>query len=153
MLSVSFSQKCPAPLGVVFEYLDDYRNVADYWDGMVSYGPTGDRDRGVGAIFEGEMKLGPTPMRSRLETVAREQDTLFEYRSVGGIKTSISYRLAAVDEHSTTVDFRLEFELPGGVAGRAVERTVEPLVRASAKKTAENLAREVSAYYAARPSR
>ena len=45
----------------------------------------------------------------------------------------------------TRVDARIEFVLPGGPAGRAVEKAVKPVMGLAIRHTAETLVRNVEA--------
>jgi carbon monoxide dehydrogenase subunit G len=149
MTEVHFVATCDAPLEVTFEYLDDYRNVTDYWHGMSSYTPVGDLARGLGSVYEAVSKVGPSTLKSTIKTVHWEKNVRVAYKSISGMDSSTTFDFAAVDASHSTVDFRIEFHLPGGIAGRALEKTLEPFVSAAAKNTAQNISRKVAAYYAA----
>lgn len=146
---ISHSEICAAPLEVTFAYLDDYRNVLDYWHGMTSYQPVGEPHQGIGSVFEAVSKVGPSTVKSTVKTVHWEKDTRVSYKSIAGMDTATTFTFAAVDATHSRVEFSIEFHLPGGIAGRAMEKTLEPFVQTAAKKTAENIARVVSAHYAA----
>lgn len=149
MAEVSFTAACDAPVAVAFEYLDDYRNVLEYWHGMTSYRPVGQPDHGLGSVFEAVSKIGPSTVKSTIKTVEWEQNERVVYRSVSGMESATFFRFAAVDENHCTVEFRITFRLPGGVAGRALEKTLEPFVSTAARNTAENISKKVGEYHAA----
>lgn len=153
MTEVRYVATCDAPLDVTFEYLDDYRNVTDYWHGMTSYQPVGALDHGLDSVFEAVSKTGPTTLKSTIKTVRWERNSHVAYESVSGMRTSTSFEFAAVSESRCTVEFRIEFHLPGGIAGRALEKTLEPVVSTAARNTAENISKKVAEYYAARSAR
>lgn len=150
MAEVSFVATCDAPVDVAFEYIDDYRNVTEYWHGMESYQPVGDLDHGLGAVFEAASKVGPSTLRSTVKAVEWEKSALLVYKSVAGMDSSTSFVFSAVDESHCTVEFRIGFTLPGGIVGRTMEKTLEPFINAVVKNTAENISSKVNAYYANR---
>lgn len=140
MTEVGFSQECDAPADVTFGYVADHRNVCEYWHGMTSYEPVGDRDSGIGAVFDAVSKLGPSSMRSRIEIVEFEPGSRLVFRSVSGTRTTTEYDFVPVGDGRCRLDFRIEFDLPGGIAGKAIERSIAPFVSTAAKKTAEGIA-------------
>ncbi|WP_316525460.1 SRPBCC family protein [Kitasatospora brasiliensis] len=150
MTEVSSVAHCDVPLEVAFEYLDDYRNVTDYWYGMQSYQPVGELDHGLDSVFEATSKLGPSTVKSTVKTVRWERNALVEYKSVSGLDTATSFVFSAVDESRSTVEFRIEFHLPGGIAGRAMEKTLAPFVHTAVESTARSISVRVAEYYAAR---
>lgn len=147
MLEVCFTAPCAAPVEVAWEYLSDYRNAVKYMHGMVSYVPTGPLEKGLGATFDGTMKVGPSTMSSSVETVSWEENSLAAYKSTQGVDTSTIYRFRKIDDRHCEVEFTMVFELPGGVAGRAMEKAIEPIVRANGKQTCENMTRVIDEYY------
>ncbi|MGW1493542.1 SRPBCC family protein [Streptomyces sp. NPDC002402] len=150
MTEVRFVATCNAPVDVVFEYLDDYRNVVEYWHGMSSYQPVGEPDQGLGSVFEAVSKVGPSTLKSTIRTIQWEKNVRVAYKSVSGMDTSTSFDFAVVDESRSSVEFCIEFRLPGGIAGRALEKTLEPFVNTAARNTAENITKKAEEYYAAR---
>ncbi|MGW4059303.1 SRPBCC family protein [Amycolatopsis sp. NPDC004747] len=148
MTEVSFTEECAAPVDVAFAYLADYRNVLGYWHGMTSFEPVGSLDRGLGSVFASAMKIGPSTLKSTIKTVEWEENARLAYRSVSGMDSATTFDLTPIDEHRSRVAFRVEFQLPGGIAGKAMERTLLPLIGAAARKTAENLVRGIAAHHA-----
>ncbi|MER6393834.1 SRPBCC family protein [Streptomyces sp. NPDC059382] len=147
MTEVRFVATCNAPLDVTFAYLDDYRNVTEYWHGMTSYKPVGALDHGPGSIYEAISRMGPSTLKSTIETVEWEKDVRIAYTSVSGMDSNTTFDFAAVDATHSTVEFRIEFRLPGGIAGRAIEKTLEPFVATAARNTAANISKRVAEYY------
>lgn len=151
MAEVSFSTECDAPTDVTFGYVADHRNVTEYWHGMTSYEPVGDRDAGLGAVFDAVSKLGPSNLRSRIEIVEFEPGSRLVFRSVSGTKSTTEYDFVSVGDGRCRLDFRIEFDLPGGIAGRAIEKSLAPFVSMAAKKTAESIATGARRTYQGQP--
>ncbi|MGH3758451.1 SRPBCC family protein [Actinophytocola sp.] len=150
MGEVYFVATCDAPVEVAFEYLDDYRHVTDYWHGMVSYTPIGDLDQGLGSMFEAVNKIGPSTLATTLKTVVWEKNTRVVYESVSGMDTTTAFEFSATGESACRVEMRVRFRLPGGIAGRAMEKALEPFVGSATRNTAQNMAREINAYHRSR---
>lgn len=150
MLEVNFQVVCDAPVAVAWEYLSDWRNAVKYMDGMEKYEPIGPLDKGIGATFEGVMRVGPTPLTSKVETVAWDENQLAVYKSTSGVDTITKYRFTELSVDRCEVEYRMVITLPGGIAGRAMEKVIEPLVRTSAANTEKNMARVIGEYYAQR---
>ncbi|MDQ3403486.1 MAG: SRPBCC family protein [Actinomycetota bacterium] len=148
MPEVHYVEICDAPLAVAFDYLDDYRNVTDYWHGMTSYTPVGTLDHGLGSVFAAVSKIGPATLKSTIEAVHWERDVRIAYKSISGMDSATTFDFSAIDATRCRVEFRVEFHLPGGIAGKALAKTVEPYVSATARTTAQNMAREIAAHYA-----
>ncbi|MFJ3904677.1 SRPBCC family protein [Streptomyces sp. NPDC090025] len=148
MSEVRFTAVCDAPLAFTFAYLDDYRNVLEYWHGMTLYRPVGERDQGLGARFESAIKIGASTQKSTIENVRWEENARLSYASVSGMKSTTDFLFRELPGNRSEVEVRIGFTLFGGIAGRALEKTLEPFVSASAKATAENISRFVSAHYA-----
>ncbi|WP_367140577.1 MULTISPECIES: SRPBCC family protein [Streptomyces] len=148
MSEVCFTAPCDAPLDVTFAYLDDYRNVLEYWHGMTSYRPVGEPDHGLGAVFESTIRLGPSTQKSTIENVHWERNARVSYKSVAGMRSTTSFVFRELPGDRSEVEVRIGFTLPGGIAGRALEKTLEPFISAAARNTAANISRVVSAHYA-----
>jgi len=153
MSEVHFETTCDAPVDVAFEYLDDYRHVLDYWHGMVSYTPIGDLNQGLGSTFEAVNKVGPSTLTTTLRTTVWEKNSRVVYESVSGMDTITVFEFSALGENRCRIDLRVRFRLPGGVAGRAMEKALAPFVGSATRNTADNLVREIAAYHRARPER
>ncbi|RIT49500.1 SRPBCC family protein [Mycobacteroides abscessus] len=150
MLEVNFQAVCEAPVSVAWEYLSDWRNAVKYMDGMEKYVPTGPLEKGLGSTFEGVMRVGPTPLTSNVETVAWDENQLAVYKSTSGVDTITKYRFTEIDANRCEVEYRMVIQLPGGIAGRAMEKVIEPLVRTSAANTEKNMVRVIGEFYSQR---
>jgi len=150
MTDIRFIATCDAPLDVAFEYIDDHRNVLEYWHGMTKYQPVGEPDHGLDSVFEAVSKIGPSTLKSKIRTVEWKRNVLVAYRSVSGMESATTFDFAAVDEDHSIVELSVSFKLPGGIAGKALEKTLEPFVSTAAKNTAENISKKVAEYYAKR---
>jgi uncharacterized membrane protein len=141
---VEQSIEIDAPISKVFAYVDDFSKTQDWMYGLSRIEPVTDQLRGVGAQYDGVMKLG-VPLKARIECVAWEQDSLIELASVKGIETTQRWSFTALGDDRTRVDARIDFTLPGGPAGRAIASAVRPVVEVAVRHSSEALVRNVEA--------
>lgn len=133
-----------APVGKVFAYVDDFSTTKDWMYGLTKIDPVTDQLRGVGAQYDGVMRVG-VPLKARIECTAWEQDRLIELTSVKGIQTTQRWRFTDLGSDRTRVDAWISYTLPGGPAGKAIEKAVKPVVGIAVRHTSEALVRNVEA--------
>lgn len=131
-----------APVSEVFAYLDDFTNAKDWLYGLKEIRPVGEQLQGVGATYEGVMKLGVS-LSSRLRCTAWEKDKLLEIDSVQGIENTQRWSMTPLGQDRTKLDVWISYSLPGGPAGRAMAAAVKPLVGVAVKHTSERLVRNL----------
>jgi uncharacterized membrane protein len=127
-----------APLEVAFAYTADYRNVPAWLYGISKFEPVGDKDYGLGAVFDGSMHLGAT-LHSRIEVNEFEENRLIGFDSIKGFKNSSRWTFSALDAGSSSVVADVSYELPGGIAGRALGKVIEPFVKIAVRHSSAAL--------------
>ncbi|WP_188113302.1 SRPBCC family protein [Nocardioides humilatus] len=132
------------PVGEVFAYVDDFSKTKDWMYGLHKIDPVTDFTQGVGATYDGVMKLGVS-LKSRIQCSGWELDRLIEITSVKGIKNTQRWTFTDLGEGRTRVDAHISFELPGGPAGKAMEAAVKPFIAIAIRSTSEALVRNVEA--------
>jgi len=143
-INIHSTTVCNAPRAKVFAYVDDYRNVPEWLFGISRFEPTTDQVRGLGAVFEGSIHVGTT-LHSTVEVKAYEEGRMFEFDSVKGFKNSSRWTFEDIDAETTRISADVSYELPGGLAGKALGRLIEPFVKVTVKKSGESLAQHASA--------
>jgi uncharacterized membrane protein len=136
-----------APLEVAFAYTADYRNVPDWLYGISKFDPVGDKDYGLGAVFDGSMNLGAT-LHSRIEVNDFEENRLIAFDSIKGFTNSARWTFSAVDANSSTVVADVTYQLPGGIAGKALGKVIEPFVKIAVRHSSAALQKHVEAQVA-----
>ncbi len=131
-----------APVAVVFAYVDDFSNTRDWMYGLHKIDPVGPQVRGVGAEYDGVMKLGVS-LTSRILCTGWEQDRLIELTSVKGIRNTQRWSFAEIDGDRTRVDAWISYTLPGGPAGAAMAAAMKPFVSIAIRHTSESLVRNI----------
>lgn len=137
---VEHTVEIAAPVSEVFAYVDDYSLTKDWIYGLHRMEPVGAQTQGLGARFDGVMKLGVS-LTSRIECTGWEQDRLIEMTSVSGIHNTQRWTFADLGGDRTRVDAWISYSLPGGPAGRAMAAAVKPLIGVAVKHTSEALVR------------
>ena len=135
---------CAAPLDKVFAYVTDYRNIPDWLYGISSFVPTTELDRGLGATFDGSIHLGVT-LHSTIETTKFEEGRMFEFDSVKGFRNWSTWTFDEVDADTTRISADVYYELPGGIAGKAIGKVIEPFVKLAVRHSSEHLATHAAA--------
>jgi uncharacterized membrane protein len=148
MVDIHHQGACDAPLEVAFAYLDDYRNATDWMFGLAKFVPTGDKDHGLGAKFDGTFAVRPVKLHSTIEVTEWEQDEVIAFKSIKGFANESTWRFRADGPTHTKVDVKFSYFLPGGLAGRALGRALEPIVALSVRHSDAALRKNIEARYA-----
>ncbi len=138
-----------APAAVAFAYMDDHRNVPTWMYGISAFTPITEQTSGVGATFESKMAVGPKTFRSVMKVTEWERDRVLTMDSIEGTKCTTSSRFVAGDDGSTTLELDFFYDLGGGLAGRALNKIVEPFVGIAVGFTESALRKEIAAAHRA----
>ncbi len=147
MVDIHHEGSCAAPIGVAFAYLDDYRNATDWMFGLARFEPTGEQDQGLGAQFDGTFQVKPVKLVSTIKVTEWEQDKVIAFESVKGFRNWSTWRFEPLGPEETKIDVTFSYEMPGGLAGKAMGRVLEPIVAMSVRHSDEALRREIEARY------
>lgn len=118
MAEVHLSLGCDAPAEVAFAYLNDHRRTPEWMYGLKRYMPVTEQTHGVGATFDATVRVGAT-LHTRLEVVEWEQNRRLA-------------RNHAADR----------------LAGRALEKVVEPVVAVALRHVERTIRENVEAQHA-----
>ncbi|HZC70217.1 MAG TPA: SRPBCC family protein [Jatrophihabitans sp.] len=147
MVEIRHEGQCAAPLEIAFAYLDDYRNATSWMFGLEHFQPAGAKDRGLGAQFDSTFHVRPVKLHSTIEITEWEQDTVIAFESIRGFRNWSTWNFLAAGSATTRVHVSFNYELPGGLAGRAMGRALEPIVAMSVRHSDHALRREIEARY------
>ncbi len=139
---VEHSVEIAAPVAEVFAYVDDFTKTKDWMYGLHKIEPISERTHGVGATYDGVMKLGVS-LTSRIQCSGWEQDRRIEITSIKGIKNTQRWTFTDLGDGRTRVDAWISYTLPGGPAGKAMAAAVKPLIGVAVRHTSESLVRNV----------
>ena len=129
---------CEAPLDVAFDYVAEYRNVPDWLFGIHSFEPVGERDHGLGSVFDASIHLG-VHLRSRIEVNAWVDNRLIGFDSVKGFAVSSRWNFEPVGGDRTAITAEVSYRLPFGPAGKAMGKVMEPFVKQAVTHSSDHL--------------
>jgi uncharacterized membrane protein len=147
VVDIHHEATCAAPLEVAFAYLDDWRIATQWMFGLAEFSPVGPLDHGLGAQFDATFQVRPVKLHSRIEVTEWEQDAVLGFVSVRGFENSSTWRFFAEGPERTRVVITFTYVLPGGLAGRALGRALEPIAALSVRQTDHQLRRAIEERY------
>jgi uncharacterized membrane protein len=147
MVDIHHQGACEAPVDVAFAYLDDYHNATKWMFGLAKFEPVGAKDQGVGAEFHGTFQVRPVKLSSTIKVTGWEQDKVIAFESIKGFRNWSTWTFRADGPTRTVIEVVFSYELPGGLAGRALGKALEPIVAVSVRHSDEALRREIEARY------
>ncbi|MBF6335025.1 SRPBCC family protein [Nocardia abscessus] len=150
MTVVKIVEDCVASAESAFAFVNDYQNLPRFLHGIESFTPVGEQTEGVGATFDGHMKLGPASLKSRIEVVRWEENYAIGVKSIKGFEIESTFLFHDKGDRLCTVDAIVDYRVPGGFAGRALGKTIEPFVKIAVQHTTHNLVTQIAAFHAAR---
>jgi uncharacterized membrane protein len=127
-----------SPVEACFEYVDDWRNVSDWLVGVETFTPAGDREQGLGSVFDVVIHAG-VKVKTRLEVTDYVERRLIEFESVQGFKVRNRWNFEPIDDARTLITAETELHPPFGPAGKAMAKVMEPAVRKIMERSATRL--------------
>ncbi|OHU55730.1 hypothetical protein BKG83_16055 [Mycobacteroides chelonae] len=127
------------PPAEVFAYVSDFRRMTEWVFGITRVESVGQPEQGLGAVYEGAVDLGPKTLSSTAKVTRWEQDQLITVDSVAGFNFNATVRLKPDGVSRTRLDFELNYAHSGGIAARALGKTIEPLLAMAARHTTAKL--------------
>jgi len=147
MVNIHHEGTCAAPVDVAFAYVDDYRNATKWMFGLAEFTPEGDKDHGLGAVFNGTFQVKPIKLHSTVECTDWKQDELIAFESTKGFKNTSVWRFTSAGPETTKIEVQFSYDVPGGLAGRALGKALEPIVSLSIRHTDEALRKHIEQRY------
>jgi uncharacterized membrane protein len=149
MVDIHHEGGCAAPLDVAFAYIDDYRNATAWMFGLAAFEPVGDKDHGLGAVFDGTFHVPPVKLHSTVKVTEWEHNRIIAFESIKGFRNWSTWEFVAEGPEATKVLVRFSYKLPGGLAGRALGRMLEPVVAMSVRHSDHALRTQIEARHKA----
>ncbi|GGO88881.1 hypothetical protein GCM10011584_16950 [Nocardioides phosphati] len=136
--SVSVENDVNVASDVAFAYLSDYTKIADWLYGLSELKALTEQTRGVGAKFDGTIKLG-AKLQSHLEVIEFEEGRLMVLDSFKGIKNTSHWLVTPTGATTCKIKVTWDYDLGGGIAGKALGKVVEPVVKIAAGASTKSL--------------
>lgn len=144
---VEHSATCAAPVGFAFTYVADYRNVPTWMFGIRHFTPAGEQTSGVGAVFDTALHLGPTTLHLRADTTEWVDGSRVTMRAIKGIEGTIRWDFQSLGEDVTKVSATADYRVPGGLAGRALDRVIQAFIGPAIRHTEKQLREKIESSY------
>jgi uncharacterized membrane protein len=152
MTALSVSRDIYCPIDEVFAYHTDLERSPQHWQNVISI----TREAGPGAPQAGDRYL----WRYRMYGVdfagtavvrAVDASRRFVFETEGGLRARITSEYQALSARRTRVFVHVDYDVPGGLIGRAVDRLlVEARNVADAERAMDRLVERLEAEVAAR---
>ena len=139
---ITISEEIAAPVKAVFDYVDEHSNTTKYMKDLTKWAPVGPVSHGKGAKFAVAMKAGPMTLSSVVDITTWTENTAIGWKSIEGFKQTGKWTFKPSGD-GTRATFDMEYELPGGIAGRMISRAAEPIVRGNIEQSVRNLRSQV----------
>jgi uncharacterized membrane protein len=139
---ITCTEKIAAPVTAVFAYVDDHRNTTKYMKDLTKWAPVGSKTHGKGAKFQVAMKAGPMTLSSVVDITIWTENQAIGWTSLQGFKQTGKWSFKK-DEDGSEATFDMDYELPGGVAGKMLSRVAEPIVRRNIEQSVRKLKSQV----------
>ncbi len=139
---ITCTEKIAAPVTAVFAYVDDHRNTTKYMKDLTKWAPVGSKTHGKGAKFQVAMKAGPMTLSSVVDITIWTENQAIGWTSLQGFKQTGKWSFKK-DGDGSEATFAMDYELPGGIAGRMLSRAAEPIVRGNIQQSVRKLKSQV----------
>ncbi|HSP65370.1 MAG TPA: SRPBCC family protein [Candidatus Deferrimicrobium sp.] len=143
MSHITATEEIAAPVEAVFAFVDDHRNTTKYMKDLTKWAPVGSRSHGKGAQFQVAMKAGPMTLSSIVDITTWTENRTIGWRSIEGFKQTGKWSFKSIAGGGTEATFDMDYELPGGIAGRMASRLADPVVRGNIQQSVRNLRSQV----------
>ncbi|GAA5093019.1 SRPBCC family protein [Nocardia iowensis] len=144
---VEHSATCKAPVDYAFTYVEDYRNVPEWMYGIRHFTPVGEQTSGVGSVFDTALHLGPTTLHLRTDTIEWMAGSRVTMRAIKGIEGTIRWDFASLGPETTKVTATADYRVPGGLAGRALDRVIQAFMGPAIRHTEKHLREKIETSY------
>ncbi|MDQ6846146.1 MAG: SRPBCC family protein [Candidatus Dormibacteraeota bacterium] len=139
---ITTSEQIAAPVETVFAFVDDHRNTTKYMKALTKWAPVGSKTHGKGAQFQVAMKAGPMTLSSVVDITTWSENRAIGWKSTEGFKQTGKWAFKP-SAGGTEATFEMDYELPGGIAGRMAARLADPVVRGNIEASVRNLRTQV----------
>jgi len=141
--------KAEAPVNVLFDYVDDASNTVDWLFGLTKFDPNTEQLSGLGATYDGTFSVKPIKLHSSVRVTEWEKDKIITIESYKGFELKTKWHFSSTGPQTSLVVVDFYYELPGGLAGKAMGKVMEPIVALSIRHSDESLRKHVKAAYQA----
>jgi len=138
---ITVSRTIAAPVETVFAYVDDHKNTTKYMKDLTKWAPAGAKTHGKGAQFQVAMKAGPKELGSVVLITQWTENKVIAWESESGFKQTGKWAFRAAGG-GTEATFDMDYEFPGGLAGKVLAKAAEPIVKMNIVASVDELKRQ-----------
>lgn len=147
MTKIKVEKVIVAPQQFVFDFISDFTNASQWVFGISKLDIVGEPKSGLGTVIDASIKLGPKTLHSVIELVDYQPPIAARTGHVSGFIFRSEWNFENIDDKSTRVIADLEYELPGGLAGRALGKVIEPFIAIAIHHSEATLSNRVEELY------
>ncbi|MGB8406110.1 MAG: SRPBCC family protein [Mycobacterium sp.] len=138
MVQIQSSSTIAVPIVFAFDYVTDFTLMPEWLYGIQEIRCANGIPSGIGSRWDGAIRVGAT-LRSSIEITAHEPNRLLATESRSGIVNRSSWRFRQLTDELTEIHTTIDYELPGGLAGRVLAKAIEPFIAIAVASTERNL--------------
>ncbi|MEV6770247.1 SRPBCC family protein [Nocardia sp. NPDC051030] len=139
MVHIHHRGEAAVPVEFAFAYMVDFDHLKDWLYGFQSARLIGDiPHKQVGATYEGAVKIGAT-LKAKARITEIEENRFFATESVSGFSFQSRWQFEEIGPERGALIVDVDYQLPGGLAGRALGAAIEPFVAIAIRHTETKL--------------
>jgi uncharacterized membrane protein len=138
-MEVAVRTTIDAPREAVWDYLTHRDQHLEFIEGLTRWEPEGPRHGGLGARFLMGMRIGSVELGGLVEIVEFDPPVDLAWSGVTGVDQRGRWRLRRAENGGTSVELRLTYHAPGGVAGFIADLVASPIVRRNLRRSLDAL--------------
>ena len=128
----------------VWDYLAEPENYLHFMSGVTRWEVAGDRPSGLGARYRMLLRIGAAEVGGLIEFVEWHEQRDMAWTSVTGVDQRGRWRVRALSDGRTRVEFRFAYGVAGGgIAGMIAERVAAPTLSGHLRRSLQQLKRQV----------
>ena len=134
-----------APVEFAYAYLSNHRNAPDWMWGLTRLTAQSEQTRGVGAVFDTDIRLGSAPLL--IEAVEWVDNQVVSFKAIRGLDGTATWHFepAGPDRCRITTDVR--YRVGRGLAGRALDALIKAFTATAVRHTDKQVRVNVEALY------
>ncbi|WP_327111103.1 SRPBCC family protein [Nocardia sp. NBC_01730] len=144
---IKYASDVGAPVEVAFTYTDNHLFVPNWMFGIVSFEPTGELDRGLGATFAAAVRLGLWRQTVTCEITEYRRNAVIGYTLRGRLTWTLTLRFDPLGYGRSALTSETEYSPPRGFAGRLCVGPVDSAAKSALRRTETQLRREIEEFH------
>ncbi|BDT93376.1 MULTISPECIES: SRPBCC family protein [Nocardia] len=144
---IKYASDVGAPVEVAFHYTDNHLFVPDWMFGIADFVPTGEQDRGLGAVFATTTRLALWQPTSTCEITEYRHNAVIGYTLRGRVSGTLRLRFDPLGYGRSVLTSEAEYRPPRGPVGRVSAGLVDAAVKSALRRTESRLRREIEEFH------